>query len=46
MHRRDSTQRTFFDQPLYDRLIEPVHFLKCLDALIDFRFVNRLCRGC
>ncbi len=46
MLRRDSTQRSFFDQTLYDRLIEPDHFLKRLDELIDFRFVRPLCRGC
>ena len=46
MLRRDSTQRSFFDTTLYERLIEPDHFLKRLDALIDFRFVHRLCKGC
>ena len=46
MLRRDSTQRSFFDQTLYDRLIEPGHFLKRLDAAVDFGFVRRLCRGC
>lgn len=46
MLRRDSTQRSFFDPTLYDRLIEPGHFLKRLDAAVDFGFVRRLCRGC
>lgn len=46
MLRRDSSQRSFFDQTLYDRLIEPGHFLKRLDAVIDFGFVHALCRGC
>lgn len=46
MLRRDSTQRSFFDQTLYDRLIEPDHFLKRLDEFIDFRFIRPLCRGC
>ena len=46
MLRRDSTQRSFFDQTLYDRLIEPGHFLKRLDVAVDFGFVRRLCRGC
>ncbi len=46
MLRRDSTQRSFFDQTLYDRLIEPGHFLRRLDAVIDLGFVHRVCRGC
>ena len=46
MLRRDSTQRSFFDQTLYERLIKPDHFLRRLDAVIDLRFVHRLCRGC
>ena len=46
MLRRDSTQRSFFDPALYDRLIEPDHFLRRLDTFIDFRFVHRLCKGC
>ncbi len=46
MLRRDSTQRSFFDQTLYDRLIEADHFLRRLDAVIDFGFVHRVCLGC
>ncbi len=46
MLRRDSTQRSFFDQTLYDRLIESDHFLRRLDAIIDLGFVHRICRGC
>ena len=46
MLRRDSTQRSFFDQTLYDRLIESDHFLRRLDAIIDFGFVHRICRDC
>lgn len=46
MLRRDSTRRSFFDPTLYDRLIEPGHFLKHLGAAIDFGFVRHLCRGC
>ena len=46
MLRRDSTQRSFFDQSLYDRLIGPEHFLRQLDALVDWRFVHRICKGC
>ena len=46
MLRHDSTQRSFFDQTLYDRLIKPGHFLRRLDAVIDLGFVHRLCRGC
>lgn len=46
MLRRDSSQRSFFDQTLYDRLIEADHFLRRLDAVIDFGFVHRVCRGC
>ncbi len=46
MLRRDSTQRSFFDQTLYDRLIKPDHFLRRLDAVIDLGFVHRVCRGC
>ena len=30
MLRRDSAQRSFFDQTLYDRLIKPDHFLRRL----------------
>ena len=51
---RDSAQCSFFgstelaevDQGLYDRLIAPDYFLRQLDALVDWRFVHRLCRGC
>src|SRR3990167_117680 len=46
MLRRDSTQRSFFDQSLYDRLIGPEHFLRQLDALVDWRFVHPICKGC
>lgn len=46
MLRRDSTQRSFFDQTLYDRLIEADHFLKRLDAAVDLGFVHRICKGC
>ena len=46
MLRRDSSQRSFFDQTLYDRVIKPEHFLKRLDAVIDFGFVHALCKGC
>ena len=46
MLRRESTQRSFFDQTLYDRLIESDHFLRRLDAVIDFGFVHRVCRSC
>ncbi len=46
MLRRDSTQRSFFDTTLYDRLIEADHFLRRLDAVIDLGFVHRVCRGC
>ncbi len=46
MLRRESTQRSFFDQTLYDRLIKPGHFLRRLNAAIDFGFVHRVCRGC
>ena len=46
MLRRDSTQRSFFDRGLYDRLIGPDHFLRQLDALVDWRFVHRTCKDC
>jgi transposase len=46
MLRRDSSQRSFFDQTLYDRLIESDHFLRRLDGVIDFGFVHRVCRSC
>src|SRR3972149_219756 len=46
MLRRDSTQRSFFDQGLYDRLIGPEHFLRQLAALVDWRFAHRICKGC
>ncbi len=35
MLRRDSSQRSFFDQTLYDRLIKPGNFLKRLDKVAD-----------
>ncbi|MFC1491006.1 hypothetical protein ACFLQ0_00220, partial [Nitrospinota bacterium] len=46
MLRHDSTQRSFFDETLYDRLIAPDHFLNRLNSVIDLGFVHRLCRGC
>lgn len=46
MLRRDSSQRSFFDQTLYDRLIEADHFLRRLDGVIDFDFVHHVCRRC
>lgn len=46
MLRHDSTEQTCFDQTLYERLIEPDQFLKRLKAAIDFRIIERLCRGC
>ena len=42
MLRRDSNQPSFCDQTLNDRFVKADHFLRHLDAIIDFGFENTL----
>ena len=44
MLRTKSSQLSFYGNHIYDRVIPEDHFLKLLDKVVDFSFVNRLCR--
>ena len=44
MLRTKSSQLSFYGNHIYDRVIPGDHFLKLLDKVVDFSFVNRLCR--
>ncbi len=44
MLRAKSSQVSFYGNHIYDRLIPKDHFLKLLDKVVDFSFVNELCR--
>ena len=44
MLRAKSSQLSFYDNHIYDRVIPETHFLKLLDKVVDFSFVNELCR--
>jgi len=44
MLRAKSNQLSFYGNHIYDRVIPETHFLKLLDKVIDFSFVNELCR--
>jgi len=44
MLRAKSSQLSFYGSHIYDRVIPNDHFLKLLDKVVDFSFVNGLCR--
>ncbi|MBM3118879.1 MAG: IS5 family transposase [Chloroflexi bacterium] len=44
MLRAKSNQFSFYGDHIYDRVIPETHFLKLLDKVADFSFVNDLCR--
>jgi len=44
MLRAKSSQLSFYGNHIYDRVIPETHFLKLLDKVADFPFVNELCR--
>ena len=44
MLRAKSSQMSFYGDHVYDRVIPETHFLKLLDKVVDFSFVNELCR--
>jgi len=44
MLREKSSQLSFYGNHIYDRVIPEDHFLKLLDKVVDFSFVNELCR--
>jgi IS5 family transposase len=44
MLRAKSSQLSFYGEHIYDRVIPGDHFLKLLDRVVDFSFVNKLCR--
>lgn len=44
MLRTQSSQLSFYGNHIYDRVIPGDHFLKLLDRVADFSFVNELCQ--
>ena len=44
MLRAKSSQLSFYGNHIYERVIPEDHFLKLLDKVVDFSFVNELCR--
>jgi len=44
MPRVKSSQLSFYGNHIYNRVIPETHFLKLLDKVVDFSFVNELCR--
>ena len=44
MLRAKSNQLSFYGSHIYNRVIPGDHFLKLLDRVVDFSFVNELCR--
>lgn len=44
MLRTKSSQLSFYGNHIYDRVIPKDHFLKLLNKVADFSFVNELCR--
>jgi len=43
MLRAKSSQLSFYGNHIYDRVIPETHFLKLLDKVVDFSFVNEFC---
>jgi len=43
MLRAKSRQLSFYGNHIYDRVIPEGHFLKLLDRVVDFSFINKLC---
>ena len=44
MLRAKSSQLSFYGEHIYDRVIPGDHFLKLLNKVVDFSFVNELCQ--
>lgn len=44
MYKEPNRQCSFFGSMIYDRIIPKTHFLKQLSEVVDFSFVNNLCR--
>lgn len=44
MYSEQSKQISFYDEPIYARTVPQDHFLRKISAVIDFKFVNDLCK--
>jgi transposase, IS5 family len=44
MYSEQSKQISFYDEPLYERTVPKDHFLRRLSGIVDFKFVNELCK--
>ena len=46
MYKQPNRQNSFLGSMIYDRIIPKTHFLKQVSEVVDFSFVNDLCRDC
>jgi len=44
MYAEQDKQLTFYDEPIYSQIVPQDHFLRKLNAVADFSFVNELCK--
>ena len=46
MYKQPNRQNSFLGSMIYERIIPKTHFLKQVSEVVDFSFVNDLCRDC